>query len=384
MEPVLRWIAVLAPLQALISVQIALFRRNLETAVLARRTFLGRSIGGIVGVALAFTGAGIWSLVVLQLAQATVSVWVLWRAERWRPRLIFDVVQARAFMRFGSHFMGATFITSLGTSADSLLVGLFLDPATVGYYAFAARLIEMARVLVLLPMRLLIMPVLSRLSNPERFAADYNEMACSVLAVWMPLLLALGTSANVLPALFGQRWTGSVAVLEAMSLAAFTLPLWALAGDALSAAERPDLYLQLAATQVAILAVGITVGAHFGLSGVGLGWSVASACMVPIAFLTLRKVCPMPWRPQLTSALRVAAAGLGFIASSFAARGLMAGLGCPDWATSLIATSLGLALYTALIEFVAMPGHVTDALRSLRAIASTRETPSQAPLCLDR
>jgi hypothetical protein len=156
-------------------------------------------------------------------------------------------------------------------------------------------------------------------------------------------------------------------LLEAMSLAAFTLPLWALAGDALSAAERPDLYLRLAAMQVAILAVGITVGAHFGLSGVGLGWSLASACMVPIAFLTLRKVCPMPWRPQLTSALRVAAAGLGFLVAFLAAFHLLAVLGWPNWTRSLVATGVGLILYAGLIEFTFLPGHVTSGLRSLRA-----------------
>ncbi|WP_336490599.1 lipopolysaccharide biosynthesis protein [Methylobacterium nigriterrae] len=378
MEPVLRWIALLAPLQALISVQIILFRRNLDTSVLARRTFVGRSVGGGVGVALAFAGAGISSLVALQLVQAAVSVLVLWRADRWRPRPVFDLKEARAFARFGRHFMGATVITSLGTSADSLLVGLFLDPVMVGYYALAARLIEMARVLVLLPMRMLIMPVLSRLSDPKRFAADYNEMARSVLAVWMPLLLALGTSADVLPVLFGAKWEGSVVLLEAMSLAAFTLPLWALAGDALSATDRPELYLQLAATQVAILAAGITAGAQFGLTGVGLGWSAASACMVPIAFLALRKVCPMPWGPQLASALRVAAAGLGFLAGFLAAFHLLAVLGWPSWTRSLIATGLGLVFYTALVEFIFLPGHVTRGLRSLRAVLVSRGVPSNA------
>ncbi|WP_336490951.1 lipopolysaccharide biosynthesis protein [Methylobacterium nigriterrae] len=380
MEPVLRCVALLAPLQALVSVQIVLFRRNLDTAALARRTFLGRSIGGVVGIALAFAGAGIWSLVALQLVQATVSVWVLWRADHWRPRPVFDLKEARAFARFGSHFMGATVVTELGTTADSLLVGLFLDPVTVGYYALAARLIEMARVVVLLPMRKLIMPVLSRLSDPKRFAASYNEMTRSVLAVWMPLLLALGTSADVLPVLFGVKWDGSSVLLQAMSLAAFTLPLWALVGDALSAAQRPDLYLRLAAIQVAILAAGITVGAQFGLVGVGLGWSAASACMVPIAFLALRKVCPMPWGPQLASALRVALAGLGFLAGFLAAFHLLGALGWPSWSRSLVATGLGLLLYTGLIEFLFLPGHVTSGLRSLRAVLVSRATPSNADL----
>jgi O-antigen/teichoic acid export membrane protein len=366
MAPVLRWLALLAPLQALISVQVVLFRRNLDTAILARRTLLGRSIGGGVGIGLALAGAGIWSLVALQLVQAVISVWVLWRADPWRPRFILDLAAARTLARFGSHFMGGSLITSLGTSVDSLLVGLLFDPETVGFYVLAARLIEMPCFLVLLPMRMLIMPVLSRLSNPQEFATSYDMMVRSALLMWMPLLLALGTSATLLPILFGEKWAGSVTVLQAMSLAAFTMPLWAFVGESLSAAGRPDLFFRLATAQVVIVAICVTVGAQFGLAGVGLGWSAASACMVPAALLILQKVCPVQWGSQISSARRIASAGVGFVGGFFTIRYLMVGLGWPSWITSLIGTGLGLVLYTALIEFVLLPGYVTEALRDLK------------------
>jgi O-antigen/teichoic acid export membrane protein len=372
LEPVLRWLALLAPLQALISVQVAMFRRNFDTAVLAYRTLLGRSIGGGLGIGLALLGFGTWSLVALQLVQAAISVWVLWRADPWRPRRVFDLAEARTLARFGSHFMGGSLVTSFGTCIDSLLVGLFFDPTTVGFYVLAARLIEMASFLVVLPLRMLIMPMLSRQSDPQAFAASYETMVRSALMIWMPLLLALGTSAALLPILFGERWAGSVGVLQAMSLAAFSMPLWAYVGESLSAAGRPDLYLGFAGAQAAIVAAFVAVGAQFGLQGASLGWSAASACTVPVALLTLQKVCPVQWGSQISSAMRIALAGTGFVVGFLAVRHVVNGLGWPSWSASLIGTVLGLVLYTTLIEFVLMRGYVTEALRSLKDIVPSR------------
>ncbi|WP_336492148.1 hypothetical protein [Methylobacterium nigriterrae] len=130
-----------------------------------------------------------------------------------------------------------------------------------------------------------------------------------------------------------------------------------------------------AGAQVVIAAICVTIGAQFGLSGVRLGWSAASACMVPVALLVL-KACPIEWRVQLSSAVRIAWAGAGFVAAFFTVRHLMDGLGSPIWIGSLVGTGLGLALYTALIEFLLLPGYVTAALRSLRAMVTLRTTGS--------
>ncbi|WP_336487904.1 lipopolysaccharide biosynthesis protein [Methylobacterium nigriterrae] len=368
MEGVIRWLSLLGPLQALISVQVVLSRRNLDTSILARRTFLGRSIGGAAGIGLALAGAGIWSLVVLQLLQALISVWVLWRADPWRPRRVFDLAHARTLARFGSHFMGGSLITALGACVDRLLVGFFFDPTTVGCYALAARLIEMARVLVLTPMRFMIMPVLSRLANPHEFSLSYDTMVRSALVVWMPVVLALGLNAAILPTVFGDKWQGSVVVLQAMSLAAFTMPVWAFVGESLSAVGRPDLYLRFAAGQVGIVAVCVVIGAQFGLTGVGLAWSAGSACMVPLALLTLRKVCGFDWEMQVATTTRIALAGLGFVACVLAVDHLAVARPWPALASTVLATGCGLCVYLALIEFVLVPGYVSRALRDLKGI----------------
>src|SRR5258706_16317743 len=66
------------PLRALLLVQEAIFRRNLDFKTLALRVNLAALGSGLVGVGMAIGGLGIWVLVGQTLAEAGVDVTGLW------------------------------------------------------------------------------------------------------------------------------------------------------------------------------------------------------------------------------------------------------------------------------------------------------------------
>jgi PST family polysaccharide transporter len=194
-------------------------------------------------------------------------------------------------------------------------------------------------------------------------------MVRSALVVWMPALLTLAACAPaLLPALFGQKWAGAVETLQAMSLVAFTLPLWFFVGEALSAAGRPDLYLRLAVVRLGVLAACISIGAQFGLIGAGLAWAATSACMVPLALFTLGLSGDWDWRSQVATALRITTAGLGFIACVLITEHTIPGQSGPTWVTLMLGAGSGLLGYVALLEFFLLPRHISGAIRDLRQI----------------
>ena len=87
LEPVIRALSLICLLQALVTVPTALCRRALQMQVFAARTLLSYAVGGIVGIAMALRGYGVWALVASQLAQYVVILLVMvWRFP-WRPGL---------------------------------------------------------------------------------------------------------------------------------------------------------------------------------------------------------------------------------------------------------------------------------------------------------
>jgi len=74
LTPVLRALAWIFPLQALGNVATALLTRELQFSWLAARDVLTYGLGyGVVGVATASLGWGVWAIVAAEVAQATAK-----------------------------------------------------------------------------------------------------------------------------------------------------------------------------------------------------------------------------------------------------------------------------------------------------------------------
>ncbi|WP_406857286.1 lipopolysaccharide biosynthesis protein [Alsobacter sp. KACC 23698] len=374
MEPALRWLSLLAVLQGLVSVHVALYRRRLEMGVLARRTLIGRALGAALGIGLAVAGFGIWALVAMQLIQSAVAAAILWGVSDWRPKLCFNVQHCRDVLRFGTHFTSASLATAVVNIADNLIVGFFFDPKAVGLYVLAARILEMATTVVLVPMRSLVMPLLSKAaSDPPLFASSYRGMVTPAFLAWMPIILILATTSRILiPGIFGPKWEGAVVVLHAMCATAFTTPLWFFAGQALSAAGRPDGFLKLAMIQIGVTSACVSFASQLSLAAVGWGWACASAVMVPIALWYLNRRCEVSWLPMARDAAKLGSAGLALLTASLWTSAMAHAAGFSAWIGAALGAAAGLLVYVALIEFVLTRGQISAAVRGLAALAQRR------------
>jgi len=58
-------------------------------------------VSGAVGITLAFSGFGVWSLAVKQITQRAVNSGLLWLWNRWRPLLVFSRTSFNELFSFG-------------------------------------------------------------------------------------------------------------------------------------------------------------------------------------------------------------------------------------------------------------------------------------------
>src|SRR4051794_14875545 len=100
------WLSLSLPLQGLLVVPAALLRRDLRFAPHAVRATLAITCAGAVGVIMALSGYGVWSLVGYQLTQPMAEAVVLWRACPWRPGPRLSTAAARQMLGYTSGVMG--------------------------------------------------------------------------------------------------------------------------------------------------------------------------------------------------------------------------------------------------------------------------------------
>lgn len=122
------------PLTSLVSVQTAIYQRDLEF-----RTLFSSRVGSsllilLVSVPLAFLGFDYWSMVIGTIASnALLAIWLTVRSS-WRPLLCYSFSELRRMFSFGLWILLESFTTWVNTWAGTFILGTLMTSYYVGLY----------------------------------------------------------------------------------------------------------------------------------------------------------------------------------------------------------------------------------------------------------
>ena len=88
---------------ALNSVQLAKISREMNFKQVFKSNLVAIIMSGIVGIGLAYLGAGVWALVVQSLVNVVVVCIVMWFTVKWRPQLILNFNRINCFHLVGNY-----------------------------------------------------------------------------------------------------------------------------------------------------------------------------------------------------------------------------------------------------------------------------------------
>lgn len=360
-------LALQLPLGALSVVPTALLRRELRFAPLALRSLLALTLAGIAAIALALAGAGVWSLVALNLLQPALSVAVLWGSVAWRPAWRLSPRHLREVLPFVMGAMGERAVQILDALLPRLVIGLRLGPVPLGHFAMAYKVMELLIQLVTRPIARVLLPSAARLADePLRLrrlvAAAVELMALIVLpaaagiAIVAPLLV---------PLVFGPAWVDSVPALQALMVTAAVAPFTALSASLMYAAGRTQLQFALATTATLLLLLLLVIHGAASVEAVALAMATRSLLMLPLRLWLMQRATGVDLRPALRGALPPLAATAGMAAALTALR-LVLPAGMAPLVVLPIEVATGALLYSAMVLLLA-PQSLRRGLELVRA-----------------
>jgi PST family polysaccharide transporter len=355
LAPVLRWYALVPLLAALSMVQNALARRELRFKALALRQMIASLVGGVVGVAMALGGRGIWALVAQGLTTQAVGVVILWSIVDWRPRLAFSFRHFRDLFSFGFNVLVTDIVYFIGGQADRLLLGYFLGAADLGYYSVAQRFIRIIADTVGGSSEGIVVPLFSRIQNDKSRVARGLVTAQSLLTITViPAFVGLAAIAPALLRLaLGDRWEPSIAPTQALALASLAYWLAFFFGHVITALGRPTLRLFIVFLRSVSQLIAVAVGVRYGVVGVAWGVAITQIVFYGIELAALRRTVQFSVPAYLTMALKPALAAIAMAAIVIYAERLSTTL---DAALLLaIQVTLGIAVYGAVLVSFARP-----------------------------
>lgn len=252
-------------LQAVVLVPNAVFQREMEFKPAATRRAIGAIVGGIVGVALALVGAGVFAMVARVLVDNVLGVILLWAVSPFRPKWFFSIRSLWLFLRFGLPVAGARALETLQTRSDDLLIGRFLGAASLGLYSVAYQAFRILTELLLGASNQVLSAAFARLqSDHERLRRAYYRSIRATSLVAVPGFVGIAAVGYpFIDVLFGHQWSAAVPVLQALAVLGVIQSVRYYDSALLIAMGRPKIGLTIRMITVPITIAGYVYALQF-------------------------------------------------------------------------------------------------------------------------
>ncbi|HJW91853.1 MAG TPA: MOP flippase family protein [Anaerolineales bacterium] len=316
LAPVLIWLSVSFILNALSTTQLALLQRQLAFKSLAARSLTATTVGGVIGIGMAFAGFGVWSLVAQNLTRGVAAAIVLWRASDWRPGFRVSKKHYKDLFPFGVSVVGNNVLNVAVRRSDDFLIGYYLGPTLLGYYTIGYRLLLIIIRLVTEISNTVAFPTFSRLQlHPERMRRAFYSVTQYTSLLSFPIFFGLATlSPELVPALFGAKWAPSIPVMQVLSLIGILQSVFFFNGSVIRASGKPnwEFWIMLLTSVCSIL--GFLLAVRWGIVAVAASFVIVSYLLSPVSYVALHKLIQIDiknylWQfasPFFSSAIMVA------------------------------------------------------------------------------
>lgn len=135
----LRVFAIKLPISSLSTIQHAYVSKHMQFKKFFFSTLFGTLISGVIGIAMACTGFGVWAIVFQYLINTTVDTIVLLFTVPWRPKLLYDKASAKTLMKFGWKMTLSALINETYTEIRPLLIGKYYTKDELAQYKRGAQ-----------------------------------------------------------------------------------------------------------------------------------------------------------------------------------------------------------------------------------------------------
>ena len=265
-------------LRSLGTTHYALAQRRIDFRSRTAAELADVALRGVVGVALALSGMGAWSLVLGYLAGTAALTLVLWVRVPWRPSLRLRRDHIRTLWRFGGALTGLDVMAAVIANADYVFIGRVLGPASLGLYSLGFRIPELLILNLSVVAGQVLFPAFATLDR-DALRRAYLTSLRYTLMVALPAAAGLAVLAEPLTlALFGDAWHGAISATQVLALYALGVAIGIPAGSAYKALGRVKVLLLLAIPRAGLLIAALLVfGSHGIVAVAGCQTGVAAA-----------------------------------------------------------------------------------------------------------
>lgn len=244
---VTRIVALTLPIGALSGIHNAKLSIAIDFKSRAKISVVSAVLTGAAGLWMAYSGYGVWALVVQSVFASIIRTMMLWIIVKWRPNFVFSWKSFKELFAFGSKLLASGLLDTIYNNIYPLVIGKVFSSSILGVYSKAKALAEFPSSNITGVLQNVTFPVLSTIQNEEERLADAYKRFLKISAfVIFPLMLGLSSVADpFIRLVLTDKWENAIYLLQIICFAMMWYPIHAINLNILQVKGRSDYFLKL-------------------------------------------------------------------------------------------------------------------------------------------
>lgn len=193
------------------SIQQAYVQRNMMFKKFFYSTLFGTLFSAVIGLYLAFQGAGPWALIIQSMTNQVVDTTVLFFTIKWKPELKFSKEKLRVMGGFGIRMMLMGLLDSIYVNVRSLVIGKHYSTEQLAFYNQGQKIPD----IVINNTQTAASNVFFSSLSREKSISDIKNKTRSFMRIMFfclcPLMVGIAcVSREVILVLFTEKWAPSI------------------------------------------------------------------------------------------------------------------------------------------------------------------------------
>lgn len=234
-------------INSLAVVQIARITINIDFKTEAKASALSSLCSGIIGIVLAYSGYGVWSLVWQSVSQAIINVFSLWTFTKWKPLFVYSWKSFHNLFSYGSKILLSGLLNTVYSNMSTLVIGKFYSADDLGYYTRGVQIGMLPSHNFTAILQKVTFPIFAKLQNDdEQLIRVYRRYIClTSMCIFYCMMLMVAVSKPLIEILLTSKWLEATIYLQLFCFAQMFDHLCAINLNLLQVKGRSDLFLRL-------------------------------------------------------------------------------------------------------------------------------------------
>lgn len=255
--PLIRAMSVIVVINAAAIIQRTTLTKRVDFKTQTKVSLISSAASGAVGIGMALSGMGVWSLVGQQISRQLLNTVFLWVFNRWTPAWRFSWRSFRELFGFGWKLMVSGLLNTVWNEISQIVIGKCYSTATLGQFTRGKQFSDIFSTNMTTVIQRVSFPVLSSVQDEQtRLREGYRKIIKVTMLLSFVLMFGLGAVADsLLYVLVGSQWSEAARYLQILVFSACLYPLHAINLNMLQVEGRSDLFLKLEIVKK-IIAIG--------------------------------------------------------------------------------------------------------------------------------